>query len=156
MPTLSDLRNSKYLKRSDFPKPMLVTIASYEEVNVGMENAAPDMRWALHFKELLKPLVLNSTNGETIAAYVGSEDFDAWINARVWLYDDPTIMYAGKRVGGIRIKAPKPAPNPNHPLANVPAKAAPKPAPAPREPGEDEQPGCPVDENPPGSDEMPW
>jgi hypothetical protein len=120
MPSIHDLKKSKFLKKEDFPQPALLTVRGYEEVNVAMEGTEPDLRWALTFNELDKPLVLNSTNGNIIAAFLGSEDFDGWIGKKIVLYADPNISFGGKPVGGIRARAPR-----------VPA-AKPAPAPAPK------------------------
>jgi hypothetical protein len=109
MPSLNDLKQSKFLKQSDVPKPLIVTIYSYGEVNVAKEGAEEDMKWALNFKELSKPLILNSTNGQIIAEIAGTDDFDGWLGTKVVLYTDPNVMYAGKRVGGLRIRAPRTA-----------------------------------------------
>jgi hypothetical protein len=47
---------------------------------------------------------LNWTNAQVIANISGSEDMDEWHGHRIEIYDDPTVMYAGKLVGGIRIR----------------------------------------------------
>lgn len=83
-----------------------------------MEGASPEMKWCLHFRELEKPLVLNSTNIQLCAQICKSEDTDEWIGKRVVLYTDPNVSYAGKLIGGIRVRAPKPgavAPPPPEP-----------------------------------------
>jgi hypothetical protein len=109
MPNVNDLKTSKYLKKEDVGDGVIVTIKGYEEVNVGMQGAAPDYKWALFFNELEKPMVLNSTNGQLLQNITGSGEFDDWIGKQVVLYDDPSIAYAGKITGGIRVKAHKPA-----------------------------------------------
>ena len=53
---VNDLKNSKFLKQSDVPKPMVVTIVGTDEVNVAKEGADPEMKYALIFKELEKPI----------------------------------------------------------------------------------------------------
>jgi|SRR5208282_882834 len=126
MPTINDLKQSKYLTKADVTPPVLVTIRGYEQVNVAKEGAEPEMRWALHFDELDKPMVVNSTNGQIIAAITGSEDFDGWIANKIVLYNDPNISFAGKLTGGIRCRAPKPS-------AVQTAKPAPAPAKAPKQ-----------------------
>lgn len=132
MPSIHDLKKSNFLTRNDVNPPVLVTIDSYEEVNVAKEGAPQEMRWSLKFKELEKPLILNSTNGQIIAGITKSENFDGWLGHKIVLYDDPNISFGGKLVGGIRVRAPR-----NQPAA----KPAPAPAPAP-EP-EPENPDCP-------------
>lgn len=107
MPRVSDLKQSKYLTKEDCTPPILVTIAGYEQVNVAMENQVPELKWALKFDEQDKPLVLNQTNGQIIGVIAGSEDFDDWMGKKIVLYNDPTIAFAGKITGGIRVRAPK-------------------------------------------------
>lgn len=107
MPNINDLKSSKFLTKNDVEPPILVTIKSYEEMNVAMENQAPENKWCLIFKELDKPLVLNMTNGQLIAAITGSEEFDHWIGREIILYNDKTVMFAGRLTGGIRVKVPK-------------------------------------------------
>jgi len=107
MPNVNDLKTSKFLKKEDVTPPVRVTIKSYESVNVAMESQAEDMKWALHFNELDKPLILNQTNGALIQMVTGSDDFDHWIGKVIVLYNDPSVMFGGKMVGGIRVRAAK-------------------------------------------------
>lgn len=113
---VNDLKKSKFLTQKDVQTPVLVTIRGDEEVNVAKEGAEPEMRFALHFVELDKPLILNSTNGQIIAAIAGSGDSEDWVGKQIVLYSDPNIFFGGKMVGGIRVRAPKnqssPAPRP--------------------------------------------
>jgi len=106
---LGDLKTSKFLKKEDVGPGTLVTIHTVSEVNVAAEGAEPEMRAALHFDELEKPMILNSTNGQIIAKIAGSEtDIEtSWRGVKVVLYNDPNVSYAGKLVGGIRARAPK-------------------------------------------------
>jgi hypothetical protein len=116
MPNVNDLKKSKFLTQKDVVPPVLVTITGYEQVNVAKDGADEELRWTLTFKEHEKPLVLNSTNGNILASIFGDGDFDAWVGKKVVLYNDPTIQFAGKMTGGIRVRAPKqnakPAPEP--------------------------------------------
>lgn len=107
MPKVSDLKDSKFLKKEDVDPAVRVTIAGYEQVNVAMESQAPDMKWALTFKENIKPMILNQTNGQIIASIAGSQDFDDWAGLVIVVYNDPSVMYAGKMVGGVRVRAPR-------------------------------------------------
>lgn len=138
MPNINDLKQSKYLTKADVTPPVLATIRSYEQVNVAKEGAEPEMRWALHFDELEKPFVVNSTNGQIIAAVTGSEDFDGWIGQKIVLYNDPNISFGGKLTGGIRCRAPRNQPAPAQKAAPAPV-SAPKqanPAPSPEPEGD--------------------
>jgi len=148
---VSELKQSAYLKKDDVGNGVLVTIRSCDQQNVALPSEKADMRWALHFDEFEKPLILNPTNGALIQGILGSEDSDDWIGHKVVLFTDHSIMYAGRMVGGIRVRAPrnqpaaaaKPAP-----AAPRPAAAAPKPAPRPTPVPEPE----PVDPGPEAED----
>ena len=104
---LSDLKQSKYLKKEDVGDGVLATISGITQENVAVEGAEPDVRAVLHFSELDKPMVLNSTNGQAIAKITGRDDDieNTWVGAKVVLYNDPNVSYAGKLVGGIRVRA---------------------------------------------------
>lgn len=107
---LSDLRKSKFLKKEDVDSPKLATITAITMENCAMEGADPDLRPCLHFDNIEKPLVLNSTNGQIIAKITGADtDIEnTWIGKAVVLYNDPNVTYNGKLTGGIRVRAPKP------------------------------------------------
>jgi len=122
MPTIHDLKTSKFLTKADVQKPILVTISGYEKVNVAVEGATPEEKYALTFHEVEKPFVLNSTNGQIIAGITKSEDFDNWIGQKIVLYFEPNISFGGKLTGGIRTRAPKTAAP-----AGVPGKPTPPP-----------------------------
>lgn len=105
-PCVNDLGKSKYLKKEDVMKPVLVTIDGYEQVE--LENQGKkEKRWILTFSEDIKPLVLNKTNGSIIQSITGTGDFDGWTGVKIVLYNDPSISMGGKLTGGIRVRAPK-------------------------------------------------
>ena len=104
---ISALKESKFLKRSDVGDGVLVTIRNLIQENVAKEGTEEDMKWAIHFEELDKPLILNSTNAQIIAQIVKSEETDDWTGKQVVLYDDPSVSYGGKLVGGSRVRAPR-------------------------------------------------
>lgn len=121
MPKLSEMLPSKYLKRSDFPEPELVTIAGIVEVNVALPGEEKRMRWCVKFAEHDKLMVLNSTNLHVLATVAGSDDSDDWEGVKVVVYDDENVSFGGKLVGGLRLRAPqrkaKPAAKPARPAA---------------------------------------
>ncbi len=106
---VNDLKSSKFLTKHDVEPDVLVTIERDELVNVALESQSPEEKHVLYFKELEKPLVLNMTNGMLIAAITGSEISDDWMGKQVVLYNDKTVMFAGKLTGGIRVRAVKQA-----------------------------------------------
>lgn len=106
MPHISEMKSSKFLKRTDVGEDGTVcTIASVSQENVAKEGADPEMKWVLHLTNFDKPLVLNSTNAQLIAKFLGSEQTDDWEGKKIILYDDPTVSFGGKIVGGIRVRA---------------------------------------------------
>lgn len=109
MPKTSDMRESKFLKKEDVGAGSLMTVDSCAQFNVAKEGAPPENKWCLTFSESDKPLVLNSTNIQLCEQMFGSDDTDGWIGKKIVLYTDPSVMYAGKIVGGIRVRAPKKA-----------------------------------------------
>lgn len=109
-PNVDDLSRSNFITKKDVDPPILVTIQSYEEVNTSREGADPEMRWALHFRELDKPWILNCTNGQIIRAMTGSDpnnpnEFEEWIGTQIVLYIEPSVMFGPKMIGGIRCRA---------------------------------------------------
>lgn len=115
MPKTSEMRESKFLKKEDVGRGALVSITNCIKKNVAMEGADPEWKWCLTFSELDKPLVLNSTNIQLCEQICGSDDTDQWVGKRVVLYTDPNVSYAGKLVGGIRMRKPKPGAPPPPP-----------------------------------------
>ena len=141
---VSQLKQSKFLTRADVGKGMLVTIREIFQENVAKEGAPEELRWCLSFDEAEKPMVLNSTNGQIIAAITKSEDTDKWPGNKIVVYDDPNVSFGGKLVGGIRCRAPRnqpaqAAPAPTHGMMGKP-QAAPSPAPEPAQPESDDVP----------------
>lgn len=146
---VSALKQSKFLTRHDVGKGILVTIKGdvYQE-NVAKEGAPEELRWCLDFDEVEKPFVLNSTNGQLIAQITGSEDSERWNGHKIVLYDDPSVSFGGKLVGGIRVRAPRGAaarPVPSGIKSTQPPPAA-KPPPPPQD--QDMEAGGPEDDTP--------
>ena len=128
MPSIHELTESNYLKKEDCGSGIIVTIASVSRKNLAKEGEKAEFRFLLHFEEDLKPMVLNSTNGQTIAELVGDEEMDNWTGGQICLYNDPSISFGGKRMGGIRVRAAqeKPAPAPKRaPQRQAPSAAEP-------------------------------
>ena len=107
MPSVHDLKESRFITQHDVEPPVLVTIKSFEEINVAKPGAEEEFRWCVWFREFDKPMTLNSTNGQIIAAIIGNDELDNAIGQNVVLYRDPTISFGGRVMGGIRIRAPK-------------------------------------------------
>jgi len=112
----SQMVQSKFLKKDDFPTPEVLTIkdVTLEEVGRG------DTRWVLWFKEKAKGIVLNVTKIKQLEATYGDES-DAWNGRKVKVLHDPTVMMGTEMVGGIKFIMPSnvaPAPPPPPPPAD--------------------------------------
>ena len=104
---INDMIESKYLKQSDVPDPVLVTFHSLKKVNVARDDEDPDYRWTATFAEFKKPMVLNVTNLKRTAKALG-DDTEDWMGKTMELYTDPDIEFGGNIVGGLRLRrAPK-------------------------------------------------
>jgi len=124
---VDDLKQSRFLSKKDVASPILVTIKGYKEMNVAREQDKPDMQCVLYFEEIEKPIVLKVTNGNLIAAIIGSKELEDWIGHKIVLFFDPTVSFGSELTGGIRVRAAKnqPAPveipEPDPSITNKPA-----------------------------------
>lgn len=99
-----DVFPSTYLKMADVPQPVAATIKRMRFETVGVGDNAKD-KAALEFTEsTLKPLILNAGNWETIEAAFG--DSEDWVGRKIVIFPDPTVMYKGQKVGGLRVRIP--------------------------------------------------
>lgn len=99
--------SSKFLKKDDVDPAKLVTIKGISQANVAQEDQPEELKWTMHFKELDKPLVMNSTNIQLCTLALGSDETNDWIGKQIVLYNDPSVSFAGKITGGVRIRKPK-------------------------------------------------
>ena len=132
---VNELKQSKFLTRHDVAAGILVTIRELEQMNVAKDGAPEEYKWCIRFDEQEKMMCLNSTNGQLIAKITGSEESDNWVGKKIVLYDDPTISYAGRIVGGIRVRAQRvytaPPVNKTIPQGKPPPSQRPHPVPTP-------------------------
>jgi hypothetical protein len=103
----SDAFPSKYLKKEDVgERRMVVTITRVEMEDVG-QGEQQENKPVVYFDELEKGMVLNKGNADAMVEAAGGDDeMDNWRGVRVVLYVDRNVMFAGKRVGGLRVTIP--------------------------------------------------
>ncbi len=115
---LSDAFPSKYLKAGDLPdegsQPFTIEKIAIEEI--GRDK---DKKPVIYFDEIHKGLVLNKTNGRTIAGIVGSEDFDEWTGKVISLYR-AEVEFQGEMVESIRVKLKAPKVKKGEPTSTEP------------------------------------
>src|ERR1041385_8329238 len=108
----NDAFPGKWLKKEDLngpdgqPHPRTVTIQRVEQAQVGTEDE-PSSKPAMWFADDgVPPMVINSTNWDAIKELYGPES-DEWAGKQIELFVDPNVMFAGKKTGGVRVRAPK-------------------------------------------------
>ena len=104
MPNISEMLQSKYLKKEDFPEAATLTITGVSKVNIAKENEKPQYKYAMQFAEVGKPLLLNSTNIKRTAKACGSEDSDDWTGKKIVVYNDEEVEFGGEIIGGLRVR----------------------------------------------------
>lgn len=102
---VSQMIESKYLKKDDFEQDQVCTIKGIKQENVGRDDQ-PEMRWTLYFNEYAKAMVLNITTIRVLEAAFGDES-DDWKGKKVMVYVDPNVSFQGRVVGGLRLRPPK-------------------------------------------------
>ena len=102
----SDVGGSRFFSREDVGDGLIGTISAMTLENVSPADPPENPNWCVHFKEHSKMLVLNKTRKNQIVQIAGGQSEEEWINARIEMYDDPSVEFAGKRTGGIRVRKP--------------------------------------------------
>lgn len=128
MAKLNDIKDSNYLAKEDCEPNLQVTVSHCVEEDVSMANQPTRMKHVLYFQEQSLPkkqdgqtkgMVLNLVNFQRIAQLSGRDDTDNWKGVQFTLYNDPTVDFGGKLVGGIRVWVPQVAPPGMPPQAPV-------------------------------------
>lgn len=126
-------KNTKYMSKEDAGEDgVILTVAGFKNEMIGRDGDEEE-KVVMSFREDMKPMVLNSTNAELLALATGATTVDEAIGKRIVVYNDPSIMFGGKRTGGLRIKKLAGAPRPSAPQHD-------ERNPPPREPGDDDYP----------------
>jgi hypothetical protein len=103
--------DGSYLKKDDVSPPQVWTITDVKEQTVTAPGKEPKDKLVLFFDGTQKGLVLNMTNGDALYDMTGQDDPEEWIGQRVELFVDDAVAYAGKRIGGVRLRKPKDEPS---------------------------------------------
>jgi hypothetical protein len=106
MPKVSEMISSKYLRKEDIDDDVVVTCKATTLED--MPGDGGEQRWILHFRELPKGLVLNTTSIRVLEKAFGDHS-DNWNGKRVQLYVDPNVQFKGQVVGGLRLRPLKEA-----------------------------------------------
>lgn len=121
MPKVSDMIQSKFLRKEDFDEDRVMTIRG-----VKLEDMPGDdgqQKWVLYFREEAKGMALNVTTIRVLEKAFG-DDSDQWVGKKVKVYVDPNVSFGGRVVGGLRLMPPK----------NIAGRAPPPPPPEEKAP----------------------
>ncbi len=88
-----------YLRQEDFPQPVVATITHAQAEQFPGQRRK---KLAIVLLGYDKPLILNSTNRNTLKEQLGNR-VSEWIGKKISVYVDRTIVYAGRQTGGIRV-----------------------------------------------------
>jgi len=97
---------SPYIRSESVKKggAFALTVTSVEAESVGNGEDSEE-KLVLYGKEVDQGLVLNKTALRTLEEITGSDDTDDWVGAKIEVYFDPDVLFSGKRVGGLRVRA---------------------------------------------------
>ena len=106
--------NSPYLSSADIVEPTVLTV-SHVKLEIDKSKKSKDLFNTAYFVEkeirngeILKPMILNSTNSRTMARLTGSKFIDDWCNAPVTVYVDSNVRFGRDTVEGLRISTERP------------------------------------------------
>jgi hypothetical protein len=98
----TDAFKSTYLKAADLRgRRVVVTIDRVVMESVGQGKDAED-KPVMYFRGKDRGLVVNTTNWQRLAAWLGGDESDFWIGRQCILGTEPTTM-AGKPTIGLRV-----------------------------------------------------
>ena len=100
---ISKYRSSKWLKKEDV-EALSLEERRTEVVSIEEDKVGDDLKPVVSFKGIEKPWPINMTGLEVLAELTGSQDTEDFVGTKVEVFVDPDVRYAGKRVGGIKLR----------------------------------------------------
>ena len=102
MPVIS---TGKYLKRESVTAEGEVhTVVKCAEEEINSSDGGSETKWILYLSDL-KPLIMNATNIRRAVAAFGTAEVNDWGGMKIIVFDDSTVEFGGKVVGGVRLRA---------------------------------------------------
>lgn len=101
-----------FLKKEDLQGREVAVVIERISLESIKNDEGTEKKLVAHFAGKDKGLVLNRTTCETLEAITGTDDTDRWGGVTVVLYEDPTVKFGPKTVGGIRIRGLQAPPPP--------------------------------------------
>ena len=101
MPVIS---TGHYLKRESVSaEGEIHTVIKCVEEEINSADGS-ETKWILYLSDL-KPLIMNATNIRRAVAAFGTAEVNDWGGQPLIVYDDDSVEYGGKVVGGVRLRA---------------------------------------------------
>lgn len=99
-----------FLGEADFNEgeEKIATIARINENETVQTAEGKSKKAVVHFKEDLKPMILNVARSKAIEKVVGSPYFEDWIGTQIQLYIEHGIKAFGDVVSAVRVRPRKP------------------------------------------------
>lgn len=96
---------TKFLSKDDIPAPTVGIIEQVVNETLG-QGEDQEIKPVMYFKSgIPKPMVINNTNWLNVEAVYGEES-DNWTGKPIEAWVDPNVAFGGKRIGGLRLRAP--------------------------------------------------
>jgi hypothetical protein len=95
---------SNYIRAADLDEAVTLTIVSVEVEKIGREDDA-QAKLILYGKELDRGIVLGSKAQLNQLSELFGDETDEWVGKHVVVYNDKSVLFKGKRVGGVRFRA---------------------------------------------------
>jgi hypothetical protein len=96
---------SKYLKQDDVGENgLILTVKGFTRDNMDKDDGSHEEKTVLHFVENVNPMVLGPTNAELLRDATGATIAREAKGKQIVVFADRTVMFGGKRTGGLRIK----------------------------------------------------
>lgn len=97
---------SNFLKQDDVGENgKNLTIASFEQMDVGTENEKETKFCLVWLQKDWKPMILNRENGNRLKLIAKTDDTDQMIGLTINVFADKFVSFGGKTTGGLRIRA---------------------------------------------------
>ncbi len=105
MKDIQKIQQRRFLKKIDLGEELRLTIEDVREEDVALQGEPEKMRFVLYFEEIEKALILKWNIAKAVEAITDSRDMDSWAGHKIIVYHDPDVLYEGRAVGGLRVKA---------------------------------------------------
>ena len=96
---------TKFLSKDDIHVPTVGIVEQVINETLG-QGDDQEIKPVMYFSSgIPKPMVINNTNWMNVEVLYGNES-DDWTGKPIEVWVDPSVAFGGKRIGGLRLRAP--------------------------------------------------